>query len=89
MVVEGTNDVEASEVLGALALEHPDQIIDALGNELAAEDPAVRIRVPQALAEMPPPLAHDALQQLTQDKDRSVALIATAFLRMLEERPNG
>jgi DNA-binding transcriptional MerR regulator len=89
MIVEGTNDVEASEVLGTLALEHPDQIMDALGNELAAEDPAVRIRVAQALAEMPPPLAHDALQRLTQDKDRSVALIATAFLRMLEERPNG
>jgi DNA-binding transcriptional MerR regulator len=85
MVVEGTNDVEASEILGALALDHPDQVMDALGKEVAA-DPAVRIRLAQALAEMPGTIAQRALQQLTHDEDRSVALIATAFLKMLDER---
>jgi HEAT repeat protein len=86
MVVEGTNDVEASEVLGTLALEHPDQVMDALGKETAAADPAVRIRLAQALAEMPGTIAQSTLQQLTHDEDRSVALIATAFLKMLDER---
>jgi DNA-binding transcriptional MerR regulator len=86
MVVEGTNDVEAGEVLGALALEHPDQVMDALGNEAGSADPAVRIRLAQALAEMPGTIAQSALQHLTHDEDRSVALIATAFLKMLEDR---
>lgn len=86
MVVEGTNDVEASEVLGTLALDHPDQVIKALTDELAANDPAVRIRLAQAFAKLPPAIAHDALQQLTADEDRSVALIATSFVRMLEDR---
>jgi HEAT repeat protein len=89
MVVDGTNDVEASEVLGTLALDpdHAAQIMNALANEVAhTTDSAVRIRLAQALAEMPATIAQNTLQQLTRDEDRSVALIATAFLRMLEER---
>jgi hypothetical protein len=41
-----------------------------LTNELAIADPAVRIRLAQALAELPP----------------SVALTAAAFLKMLDQR---
>ncbi len=79
MVVEGTNDVEASEVLGVLARE-PGQgtrILEALAEELAAA-PAVRIRVTQALAELPSTLTDDLLRQLASDEDRAVALLASA-----------
>jgi DNA-binding transcriptional MerR regulator len=80
MVVEGTNDVEAAEVLGALALDpgRADQVVTALVDELAA-DSAVRVRVTQALAELPAPLTEDVLRQLTHDDDRTVAAIATAL----------
>jgi DNA-binding transcriptional MerR regulator len=83
MVVEGTNDVEASEILGTLSLDPActDRIMSALTAELAAPtaDSAVRIRLVQALAEMPVPLARDVLRQLAHDDDRAVALIASAL----------
>lgn len=93
MVVEGANDVEAAEVLGTLALDpgHAEKIMGALAGELAAPaaDSAVRIRLTQALAEMPSPLAEKALRRLTGDDDRAVALIASALAGMLEERSRG
>ncbi|WP_410593964.1 HEAT repeat domain-containing protein [Amycolatopsis sp. lyj-23] len=81
MVAEGTNDVEAAEVLGALALEpgRGRRILDALAGELTAA-PAVRIRITQALAELPGTLAHDVLRRLVDDEERAVALLATALL---------
>jgi hypothetical protein len=81
MVVDGTNDVEAAEVLGTLALDpgRADQVMNALIDELAA-DSAVRIRLTQALAELPAPLTEDVLRQLTHDDDRTVAAIATALV---------
>ncbi|MEH1124157.1 MerR family transcriptional regulator [Micromonospora sp. CPCC 206061] len=93
MVVEGTNDVEAAEVLGALSLDPgcADPIMSALVDELAAHpaDPAVRIRLAQAFAEMPATLAQGVLRQLAHDEDRAVALIASTLVGMLEERSNG
>jgi DNA-binding transcriptional MerR regulator len=90
MVVEGTNDVEASEVLGTLSLdpECADRIMTALVGELAAHtaDSAVRIRLAQALAEMPAAIALGVLRQLADDDDRAVALIASALAGVLEER---
>lgn len=90
MVVEGTNDVEASELLGALSHdpESANRISSALVDELSkpAADSAVRIRLIQALAEMPATIAKDILQQLAHDDDRAVALIASALLGVLEER---
>ncbi|GAA5185502.1 MerR family transcriptional regulator [Rugosimonospora acidiphila] len=90
MVVEGTNDVEAAEVLGALSLDPgcADRVVSALAGALAAypTDSAVRIRLAQALAELPGTIARDVLRQLTHDDDRAVALIASAFLRLLDER---
>ncbi|ROS44928.1 HEAT repeat domain-containing protein [Amycolatopsis thermoflava] len=84
MVVDGDGDVEAAEALGALALDsgHAEQVMSALTGELAAHatDSAVRLRLTQALAEMPPPLARDVLRQLAHDDDRAVALLATALL---------
>ncbi|RSN38473.1 MerR family transcriptional regulator [Amycolatopsis sp. WAC 04197] len=81
MVVEGTTDVEAAEVLGALARDDgvADRIMSALTGELATADPAARIRLTQALVEMPPARALDALRDLAEDDDRTVALLASAL----------
>ncbi|WP_326563608.1 MerR family transcriptional regulator [Micromonospora peucetia] len=90
MVVEGANDVEAAEVLGALSLDPgcADRIMSALVDELAAHtaDPAARIRLTQALAEMPGTIAQGILQQLTQDNDQTVALVASALVRTSSSR---
>ncbi|OLZ58261.1 MerR family transcriptional regulator [Amycolatopsis keratiniphila] len=81
MVVEGTSDVEAAEVLGALARDDgvASRIMSALTGELAAGDPAARIRLTQALVEMPPALALDVLRDLAEDDDPTVALLASAL----------
>ena len=93
MVVEGTNDVQAAEVLGTLSLDPgcADRIMGALVGELAAHtaDSAVRIRLTQALTEMPGTIAQGVLRQLAHDDDRAVARIASALVGVLEERSNG
>ncbi|MGW4088662.1 HEAT repeat domain-containing protein [Nocardia sp. NPDC004750] len=90
-VVEGPNDVEAAELLGTLAqdAEWADRIIGALVEQLTAyaTDSAVRIRLTQALAEMPGTIALDTLRQLSCDEDRAVAAIASALVETLVERP--
>ena len=90
MVVDGANDVEASEVLGALAKEQETagRIRAALVDELAAPaaDAAVRMRLVQALAEMPAAVALEVLRGLADDEDRNVARTASALARMFEER---
>lgn len=83
MVIEGTNDVEAAEVLGSLAQDPAcaDRIISALTDGLAAHttNRAVRIRLAQALVEMPGTVAQGALRDLAHDDDRAVALIASVY----------
>ncbi|EMD30206.1 HEAT repeat domain-containing protein [Amycolatopsis azurea] len=81
MVVEGTTDVEAAEVLGALARDAgcADRIMNELTGELATAEPAARIRLTQALAEMPPALARGALRNLAEDDDHAVARLASAL----------
>ncbi|BCJ40704.1 MerR family transcriptional regulator [Actinoplanes ianthinogenes] len=89
MVAGGPNDVEAAELLGALAGDpaRADRIMGSLTAELgAATDPAVRLRLTQALAEMPGALALDTLRTLVDDADRPVALLASALVRALAER---
>ncbi|MEV0296413.1 HEAT repeat domain-containing protein [Nocardia sp. NPDC050710] len=91
-VVEGPNDVEAAEILGTLArdTQWADRIIGALVDELTAHagDSAVRMRLTQALAEMPGTIALTTLRQLARDDDRAVAIIASALVERLEERPD-
>ncbi|MFC4947789.1 MerR family transcriptional regulator [Pseudonocardia sp. GCM10023141] len=91
MVVEGTSDVEAAEVLGTLALDPAaaDPIMAALAGELAAPGaaPAVRMRLVQALAEMPAPAALAVLRPLVHDGDRAVALTAAALVGVLDSGP--
>lgn len=93
MVVEGVNDVEAAEVLGTLSLDSgcAERIMTALVDELAAPtaDAAVRIRLAQALVEMPTTIAQGVLQQLAHDDDQAVARVASALVDVLDERSRG
>ncbi|ONH59167.1 MerR family transcriptional regulator [Frankia sp. CcI49] len=90
MVVEGSYDVDAAEALGTLARdpEWAGRIITALADELAAHtaDSAVRIRLAQALVELPGAAAREILRQLAHDNDPAVALVASAFVGVLEAR---
>nr|WP_260152347.1 MerR family transcriptional regulator [Hoyosella altamirensis] len=98
MVVAGTGDVEAAENLGRLAdssgiaEEIVRTLVDKLGGDAAA---GTRLRLAQALAELPGPAAMQALSQLTLDKDRTVALTAETILhgrespRRSARRPTG
>jgi len=79
LIVEGVNDVEAAEILGTLA--HDESVLAALTDALAVSDSPARIRLTQALAELPAPLADDILRGLTDDPDRVVAMLAKALLK--------
>ncbi|MGV9907129.1 hypothetical protein ACWDU8_32375 [Streptomyces sp. NPDC003388] len=93
MVVTGVHDVEAAEVLGALSRDHGcgARVLTALTGELAAPgaDPAARLRLTQALVELPGTAAHDVLRELAHDDDRAVARLAAAFAAVLDERSPG
>lgn len=86
MVVEGVNDVEAADALGALANgpASADQIatrlVDCLGGGTA--EPSVRRRLAQALADIPGTTASRALAELSRDEDRAVALTAAYILQL-------
>ncbi|MEU8693905.1 MerR family transcriptional regulator [Streptomyces sp. NPDC048665] len=84
MVVEGSHDVDAAEVLATLSREPGcgDRIMTALVDELAAPtaDSATRIRLIQALVELPGTTVREVLRRLAHDDDRAVALVASAFL---------
>ena len=88
MVVEGANDVEASEVLGSMAREGEaaERIRRALFDAFAAGDAAVRLRLVQAAAELPGPLALEVLPRLARDADRTVARTAEALAEVLGHR---
>ncbi|MFE3542462.1 MerR family transcriptional regulator [Nocardia sp. NPDC059177] len=89
MVVAGTNDVDAGEVLGALSQdpESADRILGALNHALTThEDADIRIRLVQALVELPGTSALATLRSLSADADPSVALVATAFSDLVAAR---
>jgi HEAT repeat protein len=90
MVVSGVNDVEAAEALGALASDpgRADSIERALVTELAESSAAhaARMRLVQALAELPSALALKLLHGLAADPDRTVARTAAALAQMIEDR---
>ena len=90
MVVEGAHDVDAAEVLGTLSRDPGcgKQILTALVGELTTPtaDSATRIRLTQALVELPGTTAREALRRLAHDDDRAVALVASAFVTVLDER---
>jgi HEAT repeat protein len=73
MIVEGVNDAEAADVLGALPAS-AGHIVD----RLADAEPAARGRLTQALGDLPG--TSPALADLQNDGDRVVALTAKAIL---------
>ncbi|WP_204331307.1 MerR family transcriptional regulator [Geodermatophilus sabuli] len=83
LVVAGVHDVEAAETLGRLARERGtvDRIADLLADELGRRgtESDARLRLVQSLAEIPGSAADRALQALTGDPDRRVALTAAAI----------
>ncbi|MFE1442003.1 MerR family transcriptional regulator [Streptomyces sp. NPDC058739] len=90
MVIEGVNDVDAAEVLGKLSRDSSrgERILDALVDALAVPtaDSATRIRLTQALVELPGTAPREVLRRLAEDGDRAVALVASAFVAVLDKR---
>ncbi|WP_055603354.1 HEAT repeat domain-containing protein [Streptomyces aureus] len=86
MVVEATNDVDAADALSALASrpEWADRIATDLVARLAHDTvgPAARRRLTQALADVPGSRASRALETLSHDEDRAVALTAAYVLTL-------
>ena len=83
LVAAGIGDVEAGEALGRLA-DGPaiaNEVVETLVETAAGARPEVRLRLVQALAEIPGRSAEDALLRFTEDADAPVARTATAVLR--------
>lgn len=82
MVAEGRSDVEAAEVLGLLAqaTTSTDDIVRAMRGKLEnTGDAPTRLRITQALAEIPGAAARQALVELADDSDRMIAATASAI----------
>ncbi|GEA89904.1 MerR family transcriptional regulator [Cellulomonas cellasea] len=90
MVVRGADDVDAAEVLGALALRHgtADRLARAVEEELRrpGASPAARARLTQALAELDGAAAHEVLTALVDDPDAHVRRIAAYCLQACRAR---
>lgn len=86
MVIDGVADVDAAEALGALARrrDRAEDLVDLLVTQVnAAADPGARLRLTQALAEVPGPPAVAALSRLRDDEDPNVARSANYLVRLL------
>lgn len=81
MVTDGRTDVEAAEMLGVLAEAAADDIVGRLRDRLGTDDQPTRLRITQALGEIPVPAARQELIELTEDGDQWVAATAAAILR--------
>ncbi|RMI33290.1 MerR family transcriptional regulator [Nocardia stercoris] len=78
-----TTDIAATDIAAGdvSAADSGAEIVTELRATLTdTGDPAVRLRITQALAEIPGPAAHHALTELTTDSDRTVAATATAII---------
>ncbi|MFC8934326.1 MerR family transcriptional regulator [Rhodococcus sp. NPDC057135] len=90
MVADGRRDVEAGEVLGLLAERSPasGEVVAAVQDRLDNTDDApTRLRIAQALAEIPGAAAREALARLTHDDDKTIASTAAAILEMRDRGP--
>ncbi|MFD7154128.1 HEAT repeat domain-containing protein [Kribbella sp. NPDC059898] len=83
LIIEGANDVEAAETLGTLATDPTTatHILAALTHKLSHSTPEARLRLVQALGELPASVTSETLSTLTDDADVPVALTAKALLR--------
>ncbi|GGZ40665.1 transcriptional regulator [Streptomyces inusitatus] len=90
MIVAGGNDTGAADALGVLASDTAaaDRITARLVDRLAHDTtPApARGRLTQALGDIPGTSASDALEELSRDADRAVALTAAYLLRLRDAR---
>ncbi len=90
MIVENANDADAADALTTLASDPAvaDQIAARLVDMLAddAVDGPARLRLTQALADIPGSTASRALTTLSRDGDRAVALTATYVLQLRNAR---
>ncbi|MFJ5281183.1 MerR family transcriptional regulator [Streptomyces parvulus] len=88
MIVDGRNDTDAADALAALAADPAtaDAIARGLHARLdrAATGAGGRGRLTQALAGVPGTRATRALEELSRDEDRAVALTAVYLLRLRE-----
>ncbi|MER6181296.1 HEAT repeat domain-containing protein [Streptomyces sp. NPDC001652] len=88
LIVEGRNDTEAADALSMLAGDTAtaDRIATRLVDHLAHEttEAPARVRLTQALADIPGPTASGALRELSGDGDRAVALTAAYLVRLRE-----
>lgn len=90
MVVEGRRDVEAAEALGQLAEVSPaaDDVVGVLQDKLDnIDDAAMRLRITQALAEIPGTAAREALARLADDGDPTIAATAAAIVNTQDRGP--
>ncbi|KAA0018509.1 MerR family DNA-binding transcriptional regulator [Antrihabitans cavernicola] len=78
MVLDGRHDVEAAEALGALVA---DDVVAVLQAKIDDADWTGRLRITQALAEIPGTTAREALTKLTHDSDQRVASTAAAIVK--------
>ena len=83
LIVLGTGDIEAVEVLEGLAASDDlaPRIAHALATAAASPDPGIRRRLAGALGSLPGDEAVTALRDLAEDREPSVALTAKALLR--------
>jgi DNA-binding transcriptional MerR regulator len=83
-IVEETNEADAADALSALASDPAlaERIATGLVGRLAhgTAGPSARRRLTQALADIPGTTASRALEDLSRDEDRAVALTATSVL---------
>ncbi|MFD9610419.1 MerR family transcriptional regulator [Streptomyces sp. NPDC059083] len=90
MIVEEVNDVDAADALSALAGDAAlvERITGLLVDRLAgaATGAPARLRLTQALADIPGDPASRALTELADDGDRAVALTAAYILGVRETR---
>ncbi|MER7128988.1 MerR family transcriptional regulator [Streptosporangium saharense] len=90
VIVEGVNDVDAADALGALAGDpaSSDEIAGGIVERLThgTVESSARRRLTQALADIPGTTASRALADLSHDEDRAVALTATYILKLRDAR---
>ncbi|MEU3778533.1 HEAT repeat domain-containing protein [Streptomyces sp. NPDC032472] len=90
MIAEGANDVDAADALGALASDPAlaDRIVAGLVDRLGTGSvgTSARLRLAQALADIPGSTASRALADLSRDEDRAVALTAGYVLGLRDTR---
>ncbi|MEU8654350.1 HEAT repeat domain-containing protein [Streptomyces sp. NPDC048737] len=89
MIVRGRNDTDAADALGVLAASGTattERIATGFVDRLSHASADARVRLTQALADIPGATASRALVELARDGDNAVALTAAYLLRLRETR---